>query len=48
MQPRRWCLPALSVLVVLAALGAPSAQAGMFDDEEARQQIKDLSLDGNI
>ena len=47
MQPRRWCLPALSVLVVLAALGAPSAQAGMFDDEEARQQIKDLRIQSN-
>ena len=47
MRPRRWCLPALSVLVVLAALGAPSAQAGMFDDEEARQQIKDLRIQSN-
>lgn len=30
-------------LLLLAALGAGQAQAGMFDDDEARRQIKDLA-----
>ena len=37
----------LPTLLVLIALGAPSAQAGMFDDDEARQQIKDLKIQHN-
>ena len=36
-----------STLAVLLALGAPQARAGMFDDEEARRQIKDLSIQLN-
>ena len=37
--------PALSTLALLfAALGAPQAQAGLFDDEEARRQVNDLSI----
>lgn len=38
----------LSTLALLLALfAAPQAQAGMFDDEEARRQIKDLSIKSN-
>lgn len=38
----------LSALALLLALFvAPRAQAGMFDDEEARRQIKDLSIKSN-
>ena len=37
--------PALSTFaLLLAALGAPQAQAGLFDDEEARRQVNDLSI----
>ena len=33
------------IALLIAALGAAAqAQAGMFDDEEARRQIKDLSI----
>ena len=38
---------ACSALVVLLVLGAPQARAGMFDDDEARRQIKDLSIQVN-
>lgn len=38
---------ACSVLAVLLVLGAPQARAGMFDDDEARRQIKDLSIQVN-
>jgi tol-pal system protein YbgF len=34
---------ALRIAVAVAALGAGTAQAGMFDDDEARRQIKDLA-----
>jgi tol-pal system protein YbgF len=37
-------MQSLRIAIVLAALGAGTAQAGMFDDEEARRQIKDLSV----
>ncbi|MEI7430337.1 MAG: tol-pal system protein YbgF [Betaproteobacteria bacterium] len=33
-----------TLAMLLAAAGAPHAQAGMFDDDEARRQIKDLSI----
>lgn len=40
--------PALPALVlVLAFSGMAPARAGMFDDEEARRQIKDLSIQTN-
>ena len=32
---------------VRLVLGAPQARAGMFDDDEARRQIKDLTLQLN-
>ncbi len=32
----------LRIALLIAALGATSAQAGMFDDEEARRQLADL------
>ena len=32
-----------TLAVLLAAAGAPHAQAGIFDDEEARRQINDLA-----
>lgn len=42
------CTSALSTLaVLLAAFGASHVQAGMFDDDEARRQIKDLSIQTN-
>ena len=45
---RLHCASALSAIaVLLAAFGAQHAQAGMFDDEEARRQIKDLSIQSN-
>ncbi|NJD26268.1 MAG: tol-pal system protein YbgF [Betaproteobacteria bacterium] len=34
---------ALRIALAVAALGAGTAQAGMFDDDEARRQIKDLA-----
>ena len=40
--------PRLIALVLsLAAFGAQPAYAGMFDDDEARRQIKDLSIQTN-
>jgi tol-pal system protein YbgF len=35
---------ALRIALLISALGATSAQAGMFDDEEARRQVKDLAI----
>ena len=32
------------IALLIAALGAAQAQAGMFDDEEARRQITDLRI----
>ncbi|MBK7425494.1 MAG: tol-pal system protein YbgF [Propionivibrio sp.] len=37
----------LTLTLLLALFAAPRAQAGMFDDEEARRQIKDLSIKSN-
>jgi tol-pal system protein YbgF len=34
---------ALRIALAVAALGVGTAQAGMFDDDEARRQIKDLA-----
>jgi len=45
MTPRRLRFSALALL--LAAFGAQQAQAGMFDDEEARRQINDLTIRTN-
>lgn len=36
-----------TLTVLLAVFGAQHAQAGVFDDEEARRQIKDLSIKNN-
>ena len=36
-----------TLALLFAVFGAPQAQAGMFDDEEARRQIKDLSIKSN-
>jgi len=33
-----------TLAVLLAAFGAQHAQAGVFDDDEARRQVKDLSI----
>lgn len=35
---------ALRIALLISALGAAQAQAGMFDDEEARRQVKDLTI----
>ena len=37
----------LPIVLLLALLGARDVQAGLFDDEEARRQIKDLSVKAN-
>jgi len=37
----------LPFALLLAVLVAPHARAGMFDDEEARRQVKDLSIKTN-
>ncbi|WP_291989401.1 tol-pal system protein YbgF [Candidatus Accumulibacter sp. ACC007] len=37
----------VSVALLLAALGAQQAHAGLFDDEEARRQVTDLSAKSN-
>ncbi|MFZ4535611.1 tol-pal system protein YbgF [Propionivibrio sp.] len=42
-----WSTSLSTVALLLAVFGAPQAQAGMFDDEEARRQIKDLSIKSN-
>lgn len=42
MPGRRSRIPVAALL--LALMGVPHAQAGMFDDEEARRQIKDLMI----
>jgi tol-pal system protein YbgF len=34
----------LRIALLIAALGASQAQAGMFDDEEARRQVLDLKI----
>lgn len=33
-----------TLALLLAVVGAPQARAGVFDDDEARRQIKDLSM----
>ena len=38
---------ALTALLALAVVAAQPARAGLFDDEEARRQIKDLSIQTN-
>jgi tol-pal system protein YbgF len=46
MKSRRWPEKhrlTLPVVLLLAAFGAQHAQAALFDDDEARRQIKDLS-----
>jgi tol-pal system protein YbgF len=44
---RSRCALALPVLVLLTAFGGQSARAGVFDDDEARRQIRDLSIQTN-
>ena len=34
----------LRIALLISVLGAAQAHAGMFDDEEARRQIKDLTI----
>lgn len=36
-----------TILLLLVALGSPPVQAGLFDDDEARRQLKDLSIKTN-
>jgi tol-pal system protein YbgF len=45
----RWSAKPRVVLIamLLAALGAQQAHAGLFDDEEARRQVSDLQLKAN-
>jgi tol-pal system protein YbgF len=37
----------ISIALLLAALGAQQAHAGLFDDDEARRQVSDLQLKSN-
>ena len=37
-------MQALRIVLLISALGAAQAQAGMFDDDEARRQITDLKV----
>ena len=37
-------MQALRIVLLISALGATQAQAGMFDDDEARRQITDLKV----
>ncbi|WP_313953437.1 tol-pal system protein YbgF [Accumulibacter sp.] len=37
----------LSIALLLAGLGAQQAHAGLFDDEEARRKVDDLSIKSN-
>lgn len=36
-----------TIVLLLAVIGAPQARAALFDDEEARRQVKDLSIKSN-
>ena len=36
-----------TIVLLLIALGSPPVQAGLFDDDEARRQLKDLSIKTN-
>ena len=45
--PTRWATGLSTLALLLCVVGAPQARAGMFDDEEARRQIKDLSIHHN-
>lgn len=49
MTPRRsrYAPALLAVAALLALLGTQPARAGVFDDDEARRQIKDLSIQSN-
>ncbi|MBS1226823.1 MAG: tol-pal system protein YbgF [Proteobacteria bacterium] len=40
----RWATGLSTLALLLAVVGAQPVRAGMFDDEEARRQIKDLSI----
>ncbi|MDR2787890.1 MAG: tol-pal system protein YbgF [Candidatus Accumulibacter sp.] len=39
--------PTISAIALLVALGTPPARAGLFDDDEARRQLNDLTLKFN-
>ena len=47
MPARRGCWSVTRLALFLALLGAHQAQAALFDDDEARKQIKDLSIQSN-
>jgi tol-pal system protein YbgF len=47
MPALRVCGSVARLALLLALLGAHQAQAALFDDEEARKQIKDLSIRSN-
>ena len=42
-----WATGLSMLALLLCVVGAPHARAGMFDDEEARRQVKDLSINHN-
>lgn len=41
-RPAKLTLPVCRIALLVAALGAGQAQAGLFDDEEARRQLADF------
>jgi len=47
MPARRACWKVTRLALLLALFGAHQAQAALFDDDEARKQIKDLSIHVN-
>ncbi len=47
MSARRACWKVTRLALLLALLGAHQAHAALFDDDEARKQIKDLSIQSN-
>ncbi|MDR2613905.1 MAG: tol-pal system protein YbgF [Candidatus Accumulibacter sp.] len=48
MSARRWRSgPTILTIALLAALGAPPARAGLFDDDEARRQVNELTAKFN-
>lgn len=46
-RPAGWTTRLSTLALLLCVVGAPSARAALFDDEEARRQVKDLSIRSN-
>lgn len=46
-QPMGWTTRLSTLALLLCVVGAPSARAALFDDDEARRQVQDLSIRSN-